>query len=55
MAERIVINTGPLIVLFLIEALDIGGKERGFMRGKIKYTDEPMGKVKIVSDFLPPP
>jgi predicted DNA binding CopG/RHH family protein len=25
------------------------------MKGKIKYTDEPMGKVKIVSDFLPSP
>lgn len=25
------------------------------MRKKIKYTDEPMGKVKVVTDFLPPP
>ena len=25
------------------------------MKSKIKYTDEPMGKLKIVSDFLPPP
>ena len=25
------------------------------MKGKIKYTDEPMGKVKIASDFLPSP
>jgi len=25
------------------------------MKGKIKYTDEPMGKVKVVSDFLPSP
>ena len=25
------------------------------MKEKIKYTDEPMGKVKIVSDFLPSP
>ncbi|AOY60155.1 CopG family transcriptional regulator [Desulfococcus multivorans] len=25
------------------------------MKEKIKYTDEPMGKVKIVKDFLPPP
>ena len=24
------------------------------MKTKIKYTDEPMGEVKIVSDFLPP-
>jgi len=25
------------------------------MRGKIKYTNEPMGKVMIVKDFLPSP
>ena len=25
------------------------------MKTKIKYTDEPLGKVKIVNDFLPPP
>ena len=25
------------------------------MRAKIKYTDEPIGKVKVISDFLPSP
>ena len=25
------------------------------MSAKIKYTDEPLGNVKVVSDFLPPP
>ena len=25
------------------------------MKRKIKYTDEPMGKVKVVADFLPSP
>lgn len=25
------------------------------MKEKIEYTDEPMGKVKVVSDFLPSP
>lgn len=25
------------------------------MSAKIKYTDEPIGKIKIVSDFLPTP
>ncbi len=25
------------------------------MKKKIEYTDEPMGEVKIVKDFLPPP
>ena len=33
----------------------IGGKGKRYMKGKIKYTDEPMGKVKVVSDFLPSP
>jgi hypothetical protein len=34
---------------------DTGGKEEKYMKSKIKYTDEPMGKLKVVSDFLPPP
>ena len=34
---------------------DIGGKVRRFMSAKIKYTDEPLGEVKIISDFLPSP
>ncbi len=25
------------------------------MKKKIKYTDEPLGKVRLVKDFLPPP
>ncbi|MCF8062397.1 MAG: CopG family transcriptional regulator [Deltaproteobacteria bacterium] len=25
------------------------------MKKKIKYTDEPMGKVKVIPDFLPSP
>jgi predicted DNA binding CopG/RHH family protein len=33
----------------------IGGKEKRYMKGKIKYTDEPIGKVKVISDFLPTP
>ena len=36
-------------------ALDIGGKEKKSMKKKIKYTDEHMGKVEVVSDFLPSP
>jgi predicted DNA binding CopG/RHH family protein len=24
------------------------------MKSKIKYTDEPMKKLKVISDFLPP-
>ena len=25
------------------------------MKRKIEYTDEPMGKVRVISDFLPSP
>ena len=25
------------------------------MKKKIKYTDEPMGELRVVKDFLPPP
>ena len=25
------------------------------MKKKIKYTDEPLGKLRIIKDFLPPP
>lgn len=25
------------------------------MKGKIRYTDEPIGRVKVISDFLPTP
>ncbi len=25
------------------------------MKAKIKYTEEPLGKLRIVDDFLPPP
>jgi len=25
------------------------------MRQKIVYTDEPIGRIKIIKDFLPPP
>lgn len=35
--------------------LDIGEKAGGFMKNQIKYTDEPMGKVKVIPDFLPSP
>jgi predicted DNA binding CopG/RHH family protein len=38
-----------------LSAPDIGGKERRYMAAKIKYTDEPIGKVKVISDFLPSP
>lgn len=34
---------------------DIGERESGFMKRRIKYTDEPIGDVKVVADFLPSP
>ncbi len=34
---------------------DIGGKEGRFMKSKIKYTEEPMGELRVIKDFLPPP
>jgi hypothetical protein len=33
----------------------IGGEESNFMSSKIRYTDEPLGKPKVVPDFLPTP
>ena len=32
-----------------------GEKGKRFMKKKIKYSDEPMGKLRVVNDFLPPP
>ena len=34
---------------------DTGGKGKKFMKEKIKYTNEPLGKVKVITDFLPSP
>ena len=34
---------------------DTGGKENKFMKDKIRYTDEPLGDLRVVKDFLPPP
>jgi hypothetical protein len=34
---------------------DIGEKGGRFMKSKIKYTDEPMGELRVIKDFLPPP
>jgi predicted DNA binding CopG/RHH family protein len=46
-----------LVIRFAHEpsALDTGAKERRSMSAKIKYTDELLGKVQIVTDFLPLP
>jgi predicted DNA binding CopG/RHH family protein len=34
---------------------DIGERVKKYMKKKIKYTDEPMDDVKVVTDFLPSP
>jgi hypothetical protein len=33
----------------------IGEKEGRFMKTKTKYADEPVGDLRVVKDFLPPP
>ncbi len=35
--------------------LDIGEKVEKFMKRKVVYTNEPMGEVEIIKDFLPRP
>ena len=34
---------------------DIGEEGGRYMRNKIKYTEGPTGKLKVIKDFLPPP
>jgi predicted DNA binding CopG/RHH family protein len=36
-------------------ARDIGEKGGRYMKSKIKYTEEPIGELKVIKDFLPPP
>ncbi len=38
-----------------LEALATGAKERRFMAKKIIYTDETLGDVAVIADFLPAP
>jgi predicted DNA binding CopG/RHH family protein len=33
----------------------IGAKEKQFMKTKIKYSNERMGKIEVIEDFLPSP
>jgi uncharacterized DUF497 family protein/predicted DNA binding CopG/RHH family protein len=43
------------MVLSASSAPVTGGKERQFMRAKIKYTDETLGDLRVIQDFLPSP
>ena len=45
--------TVTMLSVFL--ALVIGEKENEFMNTKIKYTNDPLGKVEVVADMLPSP
>jgi hypothetical protein len=42
-------------MLFAFMEQVIGEKERRFMKSKTKYAEEPMGDLKVVKDYLPPP
>lgn len=42
-------------LLFESSAQVIGEKERLFMSVKTKYTNEPLGKIAVIPDFLPSP
>ena len=44
-----------VVTLFASMAQAIGEKEGRFMKNKTKYTEEPMGDLKIVKDFIPRP
>jgi len=35
--------------------LDIGEKENRYMKKKIKYSDEKIGEIEVIKDFLPRP
>jgi predicted DNA binding CopG/RHH family protein len=34
---------------------DIGEKGGRYMKSKIRYTDEPLGELRVIKDFLPSP
>lgn len=42
-------------MLFAFMVPDIGEKGGRYMKRKTKYSDEPMGELKVVKDFLPSP
>ncbi len=42
-----------IIRIFGAEILE--KREKKYMKSKIRYTDEPMGELKIINDFLPSP
>jgi hypothetical protein len=45
----------PIVMLSAFMVRGIRDKGGEFMKSRIKYTDEPMGKLRVMKDFLPPP
>ena len=46
-------RTGAMLSVSMVPST--GEKGERFMKSRIKYTDEPMGRVRVIRDFLPPP
>jgi hypothetical protein len=40
---------------FVLSGRDTGERGKRSMKKRIRYTDEPMGELRVVKDFLPPP
>jgi len=48
-------DSHTVAMLFASMAQGIEEKEGEYMKNKIEYTEETVGDLKIVKDFLPPP
>jgi len=46
-------RTGVMLSVSMV--LGTGEKGERFMKSRIKYSDEPMGELRVIRDFLPPP
>jgi len=46
-------RTGTMLSVSMVPVT--GERGERFMKSRIKYTDEPMGKLRVIRDFLPPP
>jgi hypothetical protein len=46
-------RTGAMLSVSMVPGT--GEKGERFMKSRIKYTDEPMGRLRVIRDFLPPP
>jgi hypothetical protein len=48
-------DTSIVVALYALSVQATGEKGEKYMKAKIRYTDEPLGKLRIIDDFLPPP